>query len=503
VTVRGADGSVERRFTTFVDVTAGHVGNPVRVAFIAPLNPSGPHPVTNASEVLTALGRHSAVPVTIALEPSLLDLSARRRGPLAGQVRSSLQQGRALLATTYAPIDPTALFAAGLGAEVARQRDIGRTTLAQVGLASTTPLTPSFVGAATLPSAFDLHRVGAQTVIVSGSQLRVDPATTTGWGQPFNVASGVGSIRAVATDDRLTKLLSRATTDPVLVANQILAVLAFRYREAPGLTTPRGVVLTPTVGTQVPAALVDALLRGLASAPELRPVTLATFLETVPVGGNGSATVRFSAALSRPTTRVLANNVTTARSTWTSFAPFLSAAPRRYAQIDHQILAAQSLALKTATAVARVTSVRAHFEALTRAVRVSTSSFTLTSQQGTVPLTIASTAKTPLVVHVDLTSDRVSFPGGEHFNVTITQAATTVRIPVVAATTGVLPMRISVTAPGTNVEVAGASITVQVAATSIVGKALTLGAILVLLWWWFTTWRRSRREAADEASLHD
>jgi hypothetical protein len=66
-----------------------------------------------------------------------------------------------------------------------------------------------------------------------------------------------------------------------------------------------------------------------------------------------------------------------------------------------------------------------------------------------------------------------------------------------------LPMRISVTAPGTNVEVAGASITVQVAATSIVGKALTLGAILVLLWWWFTTWRRSRREAADEASLHD
>ena len=77
---------------------------------------------------------------------------------------------------------------------------------------------------------------------------------------------------------------------------------------------------------------------------------------------------------------------------------------------------------------------------------------------------------------------------------TITQAATTVRIPVIAATTGVLPMRISVTAPGTNVELAGTSITVQVAATSIVGKALTAGAVLVLGWWWLSTWRRSRKE---------
>jgi hypothetical protein len=131
---------------------------------------------------------------------------------------------------------------------------------------------------------------------------------------------------------------------------------------------------------------------------------------------------------------------------------------------------------------------------LTKDLRVSTSSFTLTSQQGTLPLTIASTAPYPLVVHLDLVSDRLIFPDGQHFNVQITQAATTVRIPVLAATTGVLPMRISVTAPGTNVELAVTSITVQVAATSIVGKALTVGAVFVLGWWWLSTWRRGRKE---------
>ena len=504
VTVTSTDGGIASRFSTFLDVTAGHVANPVRVAVIAALPSTGRTPVRTASGVLAAIGRHTNAAVSVAPVPALLDLSARRGGALAAQLKASLASGRALLSDTYVPVNPTWLNKAGLSAEVARQRDGGRATLARLGVAPLSPLTPSFVGETVLPDATDLHREGAGAVIVSGSQLTIDPALTTGWGQPFSLVSGASSIRAVAADDRLTKLLDQAATNPVLVANQVLGFLAFRYREAPGLVTPRGVVLAPAMDTVLPPSFYDAMLRGLAITPELRPVTLPAFLGSVPVGGNGSATLRYAATPAAPTNRALAESLRQGRQTWTSFVPLLSSAPQTLARLDHRILGAQSIGLSDPVALLRATAVQDEMAALTHDVRVSTSSFTLTSQQGTLPLTIASTAPCPLVVHVDLVSDRLTFPGGQHFNVNITQAATTVRIPVIAATTGVLPMRISVTAPGTNVELAGTSITVQVAATSIVGKALTAGAVLVLLWWWFKTWRRSRKEKMDEKSTsHD
>jgi len=497
ITVTDGAGAVLSSVTTFVDVTAGHVNNPVRVALVAQLTPSGIAPVRTAGAVLDALGRHRDVAVTVAPVPGLVDLSTRRGGSLTQQLRSALRDGRAVLSNTYVPVNPTWLTAAGLTQELARQRDSGRTTMAKVGVAPTSALTLSFVGAASIPSAVDLHRIGAGSVIVGGSQLTEDPAASIGWGQPFTLVSETSSIRAVATDDRLTKVLTNAARNPVLVANQVLGFLAFRYREAPGLITPRGVVVAPALGTSLPPAFYDAFLRGLAITPELRPMTLPAFLGSVPVGGNGGATTRYARSVSAASDRALAGSLRAGRTTWSSFGPLLSSAPLTFARLDHQLLSAQSLALSNKVALVRATAVRAEMASLTNDVRVSTSSFTLTSQQGTLPLTIASTAPCPLVVHVDLVSDRLTFPSGQHFNVNITQAATTVRIPVNAATTGVLPMRISVTAPGTNVVLAGTSVTVQVAATSIVGKALTAGAVAVLGWWWFSTWRRSRREQAE------
>ena len=494
VTVADPTGRVLDRFSTFLDVTTGKVANPVRVSLIAALAATGTTPVRTASSILHAVARHREVAVTVAPVPALLDLSARRGGTVGSDLRTALQGGSALLGDTYVPVDPTWLASSGLTAEIARQRDAGRTTLARIGSAETLPLTPSFVGEPVLPRAADLHREGAGAVIVSGSQLTVDPAMTSGWGQPFLLSSDGTTIRAVATDDRITAILRNANENPALAANQLLGFLAFRYREAPGLVTPRGAVITPPLGLELPAAFYDAFLRGLAITPELRPVTLPAFLGSVPVGGNGSATTRFANRTTSPTNKALAESLRAVRATWTSYGPLLSAAPVAANRLDHRLLAAASLALSPQVGLLRASAVNAEMANLARSVRVSTSSFTLTSQQGTLPLTIASTAPCALVVHVDLMSDRLTFPSGQHFNVTITQAATTVRIPVIAATTGVLPMRISVTAPGTNVELAGTSITVQVAATSIVGKALTAGAVLVLGWWWLSTWRRSRKE---------
>ena len=320
ITVRDGPGSVLSRFTTFVDVTAGHVTNPIRVALIAPLTNHGTTPLSSAAAVLAAAGRHQGVALTLAPVPALVDLSARRGGNIAELLRAASSSGRALIGDTYVPINPTWLSTSGLSAEIASQRDEGRSTLQGAGLSAPTTLTPS-LQPGPLPTAADLRREGAGAVIVAGSSLTTDSATSIGWGQPFSLMSGSSAIRAVATDARITKLLANSAEDPVLTANQLLGFLAFRYREAPGLVTPRGAVVIPEAGTMLNPTLVDAVLRGLAITPELRAVTLPAFFGSVPVGGNGGPITRYASATTTASSPALASALGQTRLTWTGFQP--------------------------------------------------------------------------------------------------------------------------------------------------------------------------------------
>jgi hypothetical protein len=116
----------------------------------------------------------------------------------------------------------------------------------------------------------------------------------------------------------------------------------------------------------------------------------------------------------------------------------------------------------------------------------------MTSRDGSIPLALHSTSSVPLTVEVHLSSDRLRFPGGEDQVVVVRAPSTTLRLAVHADTTGDLPIDVVVSSPSGHLLLDRNLVTVQIAAFSHVGIALTGGAAAVLAWWWFRTWRRDR-----------
>ena len=121
---------------------------------------------------------------------------------------------------------------------------------------------------------------------------------------------------------------------------------------------------------------------------------------------------------------------------------------------------------------------------------------TLTSRSGSVPITLQSTSPLPLTVLVHLSSQRLRFPSGDLLTVIVRQPTTTLRVSVVADTTGDLPISVTLTSPDGRLQLGHNFVTAQITAFSLVGIVLTGLAGAVLAWWWFTTWRRRAKDKA-------
>ncbi|MEI6700825.1 MAG: hypothetical protein WCL38_03605 [Actinomycetota bacterium] len=484
-------GVMVNRRTTFVDLTSGTIPHKVRVALVVPLSPLLPGAIPSATSALHTVMEHPRVSMTIAPEPSLL-AQARLEGASLGSIleKTAKLPHHAVLADSYVPIDPTWLRTHGLGGEIAEQRSEGLRELSALGLSAGPALTPLLLGKTSMPLSSDLRREGADTVIVNGQRLTIDPSTTYGWGQPFQLSSGTGVIKAAALDHETDRFFRNASHEPGLAATQLLGYLAFRFHQAPGLSAPRGVVLVPSRSTALPPRFLNVLLDGLASSKDLDPVTVPTFFATVPMGVNGAPTTRYSVPSNPSVDPGTAIGIRQGRTICHQLAEMLRLAPATAQMLNHLLLEAEATGRPS---LPRLHAFQRAVAGLAHSITVPSSSFTLTSQQGTLTLTIVSTAKSLLRVHVNLVSDHLSFPRGSGFDLTLRQSATAVRIPVIAQTTGVLPLQVMVTAAGNTFPLASAALTVQVAAASIVGILLTVGAIGVLGWWWFSTWRKGRK----------
>ena len=484
-------GIMVNRQTTFVDLTSGTIPHKVRVAFVVPLSPLLPEPIYSVTNALRSIIGHPHVSMTLAPEPSLLQKARLDGGGLDALLnKTSKLPHHAVLSDTYVPIDPTWLRTHGLGGELAIERREGIQGLAAAGISPSPALTPLLLGKTSMPLSSDLRREGATSVLVNGQRLTVDPSTTYGWGQPFQLSSGSGLIKAAALDHETDRFFRNAAHDPGLAAAQLLGYLAFRFHEAPGLSSPRGVVLVPSRTAVLPPRFLNVFLGGLETSKDLDPVTVPTFFATVPMGVNGAPTTRYALPSNPIVDPGTALGIRRGRTICTQLTEMLRVAPEEAQQLNHLLLAAEASGRPS---LPRLHDFQRAVAELSHSITVPSSSVTLTSQQGTLTLTIVSTAKSPLRVHVQLISDRLAFPRGSGFDLTLDQSATAVRIPVIAQTTGVLPLQVVVTAPGSTFLLATAALTVQVAAASIVGVLLTVGAIGVLGWWWLTTWRKGRR----------
>ena len=187
---------------------------------------------------------------------------------------------------------------------------------------------------------------------------------------------------------------------------------------------------------------------------------------------------------------------------------FTAAAPSAHAaisQISNLLLSAQSEILgsgQQARIVSRTGSaIGAQLDQLSVA---GDKSFTLTARNGSIPVTIGSSAGYPVKGVLTLTSDKLTFPGGTSRyseSVLLNKSTNNRYVPVQARASGEFKVSVTLTSPTGGLVLTRGAVTVRSTATSVVGIILSLSAVAVLLAWWVrTTVRRRAQRRAEQAN---
>ncbi len=126
--------------------------------------------------------------------------------------------------------------------------------------------------------------------------------------------------------------------------------------------------------------------------------------------------------------------------------------------------------------------------------------FTLTSRQGEIPLTVVYTGTTATQATLRLdSSDRLSYPAGDALPVTLQPGKNQVSFTVRTKTSGVQTILVRLTTPNGRIEFARGRITIRSTVVSGVGVVLSALSLAVLLMWWIRHWRKARPPAPSDA----
>lgn len=471
--------------------------------------------LTALSGVASALATHPGVPVTVALSGQALQaLSAAGRQPVLDQLSEVTQPGAAdqVLAAPFVPVDATALVDGGLTSELAEQVARGAQVAAPVTHQTSNAQGPGGLGTWVATSGLDestvaaLSDVGYREVVLPPSAVAQAPSNGSA-AEPFTVVGSRGAqLSAVATDSDLTARFAAASTDPVLAAHQLVAEAAQIFFEKPNDDTPRGVVAVPPSDWTVSPAFVDALLSALDGNPVLQASTVTDLVAAVPAAPDCRAGCRLAPASS---SSLPAAAVRQQRHRITAFSTAVRGAAARavVSALGDLVLAGQSDLLHPSQQSAVVAGSGRALDAQLQRVAVTGGQVTLTSRQGTLPVTITSTAPYEVDVSLTLSSDKLQFPGGgttwtRPGTVVLLPAphTTVVNVPVKARGSGLFPVAVVLRSPSGGLQVASGSIDIRSTAASVVGVVLSAGAIVVLAAWWFRTSRRRRAARRHEDS---
>lgn len=416
-------------------------------------------------------------------------------------------------ATTYAPVDASGLVDAGLGTELHAQvvrgaqvltTSLGRSTGgdASAGLGVWVSADP--LDTATLAQLLDngYTRVVLPSTSVTGAPTNGSAAET------FALPSSHGApVTALAADDDLTARFTGAPGNPVLAAHQLLGELAQIYYEKPNDTTARVVAAVAPDAWGASPSLVSALLGGLEGSPILEAVTVDGAFATVPTPAACRNTCRLLPSGGDPGLPVAA--IRAQRQRVDGFTSAALGAPGRTvsSQLGDLVLSSESTALRPDQQSGLLDNTGVAVDAqLSQLAVAGDRTVTLTSQRGTLQVTLVSSAPYPVDTVLSLTSDKLLFADGTtewSQNATLLPDHTNV-VPVTvrARTSGEFRVDIVLHSPNGGLELSSGTVDVRSTATSVVGVVLSLGAVAVLVVWWLRTSRRRRalrlRDDADE-----
>ena len=516
--------------TTFVTyASADDSFAPLSVAVVVPFSTptvvapggrlSGPGPTEAArlNKLAGVLEADSSVPASILADPSTLaalsqgaSSSALDRQTLA-DLAAGPQGGMVeVLPSTYSPVSPDQLDAAGLGGELTRQVEAGSSELRAVF--GTAPATGIWVADGPL-DASGLASLAARHIgrlLVPSSDLTPLPSYLTQFtfAQLTGLESGGSRFTVLAADAGLSADFA-SKEPPVLAANRLLAELALIQTETPSLS--RVVAVMPPAAEAVNPAFVSTLLAGLAGDPLLQAVTasralsdtaatsphLVRYLEDPYPQPTAAENALSSAA---PTIRALRGKLEAVSSVF-------DGRSGRTASIEEKLLVAESPDLDAAQRNSLLSSAfSAAKQTLAEVSLPVAGSITLTSNKGQLPITILSSSPYRPRVELTLSSQRLIFhplqplggsckvpnPTKEVCTLSLGSQNTTLKVPVETRSSGVFPLVVKLSAPD-GATLAMDQDTVRSTAVSGAGVVLIVVAFVSLAVWWVRDLRHGRR----------
>jgi hypothetical protein len=436
----------------------------------------------SASSGTVAVGPDGAVPRAAA---GLLD-TLRRSAQAAGEIAT----------VPYAPADLAALARHGLGGDALRQITLGRSVTQQVlGRSAALSVLVPPGGAIDTASASALSPLGISGVVVDPSLLPeqpVEPFQPQFFGPSRPITFTGGALRALLPDTQLS-LRMQGAEQGVLLAQAIIAETASSSLELPSLASDRVLVIN-SPARLAPTAL-GSLLSGLKSAPWVHMLPASQAFEEFPPEG---APLRMP-VLSRAG-RLFLDDSRRARSALSTLSA-ITVSPLPSAEgLDRSILASESDEWAGApglgTTIAR--GVQNEVAAILSRIRVGTGRrVTLTSQSGSVPVTLINGNAFPVRLRIQVSSAKVGFPQGAAQLKTVFPPNATIDFTVQARTAGSFPLDVLVETPDGLHLLARGSVILRSSAVSAVTLLVVGGSTFFLLLAWVQ--RSRRRERAGRA----
>lgn len=447
------------------------------------------------------LAAHPGLGLSVAALPDTVDALATLPDPSAEQLLDRLAE-QELLALPYVPLPLASLIREGVGGVIAPLVDRGGALLAdRLDAAPERSLwtDPSAVGA---DGARLLADLGFDAVLVDGVAPAEEdedrdededvPLLDAG---PRPVTSAPG-LRGVVVDPVLSAELADAAGDRVDAGHVALArILLSPVEERPDeaeanvLVRPGDLDTDPVLGRLL--ALLD---------DPTAPVRVGG-LDLVPRVVDADAEPVEEPEVDAPDIADAAQRVLAAAVPLDSLEGMIGTSSSRADDLRLQIATALAT---TTSAPRRDAALQVVEDALGEAfggIRLSgQTDLNLTSRRGSLPVTVENDNPFPVEVVVQLRSDRLAFPDGEHVAVTVApRDILRIDVGVEALATGSVPVFVELRSPDDRVQLDGRRLNVRSTAISGVGIVLSLGALLVLVVWWARSWRRNRSGPATEA----
>ncbi len=488
---------------------------PLETALVLPLGdrlalaPSGA-PLLDAG-ALTRLGALGAAldalapgTVTVDLHPQLLTALSRVKGAtrssagrVLGELRSALGGAaptEEVTGSTFAPVSPAALAAAGLPAELGTQFGVARRVNSAI-LKMIPPADPYVSTTPVGPAALQLLAAsGVRDVVIPPASLSGPlPAGTRVAPDVLAAHSPDAGGLVFAADSGLAEVFDRPASDPALAAMRFLAECSVAYFEAPFASVRRAVVVTPvTDGSSV--AFLQDVFAGLSSSPILAPVTLGD-LERSFAGAQGLATATLAPITDASGLSGAA--VHRARAELAVLDAVVPAARAVRAAASDAVLLGEATGLSGGARRRYTGAPRAALRAVSRSLSLAgTRTVTLTARTGRVPVTITSQFPAPVNVVMEVRSSNLTFPNGTRFALQLTTREHSVAIPVRSLTSGATTLTITLTAPGSGTVLRSEQLSIHSTAISGVAIAISAAALAVLAAWWARAALRRRRGRA-------